>query len=255
MRENMLKRMIAEGKTAVGAYILFVDPQIVEFMGVAGFDYYFVDGEHCLMSFETICSLVRAANAASIEPVVRVPVNEPSIILRYLETGAWNVVVPHCNTGDDVRRAMSAAKYPPMGIRGANSMSRPARYGLTQTPAEYFAQANKETMIIPLIEEAAAVDNIDEILSVEGLEAIFIGAGDLALTMGYPGQMSHPAVREKADLVMRKAVERGVAVLASGRTPEDARRAVEQGAKMILGYPGLMMASACKDYLEAVRRP
>ena len=219
MRENQLKRMFREGKAAVGATAPFHTPEAVEMMGLLGFDFVFLDGEHGGLGPESCQSLVRAAQLSGIEPIVRVPRNDPTVILGYLETGAWSIQVPHVNTAEDARRAVEAIKYPPMGIRGAGSTTRAADYGLGPGPAEYFGHANEQTLVIPMIEEPAAVENIDEIVRVEGLEAIFIGSGDLALTMGYPGQRSHPDVMAAMDRAFQAGRSAGITVGASEATP------------------------------------
>ena len=170
-----------------------------------------------------------------------------------METGAYNFVVPHCNTPEAVRQAIQAVKYPPLGVRGAASSSRAANFGLTQTATEYFAAANELTMVLPMVEEVEAVENIDAILAVDGLEAIFIGPGDMSLTMGYPGQPFHPEVRARVDLVVKKARERGIHVGTIGRDVEGTRAMIDQGIGMLLGSANALMAGACKAYLQGVR--
>ena len=119
MRENRLLKMFGEGRLAVGATPPFVSPEAVEFMGIVGFDFVFLDAEHDAIGPETCQALVRAAELTGIEPLVRVPANNPQTILSYLETGALTVQIPHVNTAEEAHLAVQAVKYPPLGIRGA----------------------------------------------------------------------------------------------------------------------------------------
>jgi 4-hydroxy-2-oxoheptanedioate aldolase len=163
-------------------------------------------------------------------------------------------VVPHCNTAEAVRRVVRAVKYPPNGNRGAGSSSRAADYRLRAGAAEYFAAANEQTLALPMIEEAEALDNLDAILAVDGLEAIFIGPGDLALTVGYPGQINHPAVRDKVNLVIERARARGIWVGTTGRDVEGTLALLDQWVGLILGNAASLFAAAGRSFLEALRR-
>lgn len=253
MRENRIRRRIRDDKVSIGTGLPFREPEMVEFIGLVGYDFFFIDGEHMGVSPETATRMVRAANVVGLEPVVRVPRNDPQDILAYLETGASSIVVPHCSTADDVQQAILAAKYPPIGWRGAASGSRVADYGLTQTPAQYFEAANKETMIFPLIEDVEAVEHLAEILAVEGLEGIWIGPSDLAGSMGYPGQVSHPAVQERVNAIIEQAHGAGTAIAVGANDVASARARIEQGVRIIHSNAAGLFAAACRSYLAGVR--
>lgn len=254
MRENTLKRRLKDGKPAFGTGITFNSAEAVEFLGLVGYDFIFIDGEHAGIGPERCYDLVRAANAVGVEPVVRAPSSDPGVIQPYLETGASTIIVPHCSNAGIVRLAVSAGKHPPKGVRGVGSGSRAANYGLTQTPVQYFAEADEQTLILPMIEDAEAIKNIDAILAVEGLEGIFIGLGDLSMTMGYRGGQNHPAVQQAVSLVIEKAKARGLIVSASGgRDVESARAMVRQGIQMVLSSAATLLADACRGYLKGVR--
>jgi 4-hydroxy-2-oxoheptanedioate aldolase len=254
VRENKLKRLIREGRTAIGAATPFHDPEAVEFLGLLGFDFVFLDGEHGALSTERCQELIRAAQLRDVETIVRVPANDPAVILGYLEAGAWNIQVPHVNGGDEARRAVQAVRYPPLGIRGAGSSTRAADYGLRLGAAEYFARANEQSMVIPMIEEPAAVERIDEIVAVEGLEAIFIGSGDLALTMGYPGQRGHPDVLAAIDRVHRAARAAGIAVGGVGGDAAANNALIEQDYQFVLNSAGALFAAGCRTLLDGINR-
>ena len=254
MRENTLKRLFREGRTAIGVLTPFMDPEAVEFLGLLGFDFVFLDGEHLPLTPAKCQELVRAAQLRGIETVVRVPTNNPAVILGYLEAGALNIQVPHVNSAEEARRAVQAVKYPPVGIRGAGSSTRAADYGLGLGAAEYFAAANEQTLVIPMIEEPAAVENVDQIVKVEGLEAIFIGSGDLALTMGYPGQRGQPEVLDAIGRVHRAARDAGIAVGGVGGDAAANNALIRDDYQFILNSAGALFAGACRAFLSGIER-
>lgn len=196
MLENRLKEKIARGETATGVLVAWPSPELVEFCGYLGFDWVFIDAEHGYIGRETCAAMVRACDVSGIVPLVRVPENNASTILGYLETGAMGVIVPHVSTAEAARAAVEAVKYGPLGARGAGSSTRPANYGLTQTSTEYFQRANDQVMLYVMIEDMAGVENLDEILSVDGIDIVAFGPGDFAMSIGYPGQPGHPEVQK-----------------------------------------------------------
>lgn len=254
MRENRVRQLLQAGKPAIGTSVPFATPEAVEFFGLLGYDFFFIDGEHQAITPSDAIQLVRAANVVGIEPVVRAPVNDPGVILTYLETGASTIVVPHCSDAEAVRRAVQAVKYPPLGNRGAGTGSRAADYGLTAPPAEYFAAANEQTLVLPMIEEPEAIRNLDGILAVEGLEALFIGPTDLSLTMGYPGRPDDPAVQREIAMVVGRARAAGISVGITARDVASTLARLEGGANLILCGAAPLLAGACRAYLQAVRR-
>src|SRR5438067_1428762 len=147
MRTNTLKSKLAAGQPVVGPLLSFNSPELVEFLGLAGFDFVLIDAEHNLVDLDPCLQLVRAADAVGLTPLVRVPRNEPTTILAYLETGAQGIVVPHVRTADDAAAAVRAVKYAPVGRRSSAGSSRAAGYGLTQSAGEYFRAANEQTMV------------------------------------------------------------------------------------------------------------
>ena len=250
MRENALKPMLAAGHVAVGTSLAFPCPELVEACGLLGFDFIFIDGEHDGTDPSACRDLVRAADAVGIQSVVRVPRNDPQTILGYLEAGALSIIAPHVNTADDVLAGIQAVRYPPEGIRGAGSATRAANYGITQSGAEHFRFANSQTLFMPLLEEACAFEHFDEMLKVPGLEVIQIGPGDLALSMGYPGQPDHPAVQELVQEGLTKARQAGIIVGTAARDAAATRALIERGFQMILTSSGAFFTEAIRTFMR-----
>jgi 4-hydroxy-2-oxoheptanedioate aldolase len=253
MRANQLKAVLARGEPVVGPLLSFNSPELVEFCGHAGFDFVLIDAEHNLVGPETCQQLVRAAEAAGLTALVRVPRNEPTSILAFLETGAQGVVVPHVRTEADAASAVAAVKYPPAGKRSAAGSSRPANYGLTQTAAEYFALANERTMVIPLIEEVEGFENLEAIGRTPGIDLLFLGDGDLAMDMGYPGQREHPAVRKVVEDAVGRGRRGGLLLGGPATNPGSAGQLVAAGFRFVLVPLTALFAPAAREVVRSVR--
>jgi 2-keto-3-deoxy-L-rhamnonate aldolase RhmA len=258
VRPNPLRAKIAAGRAVIGPLLQEIpaSPDLVEFMAAAGFDYVIVDGEHGGVSVELARDLVRAAEAAGICALARVPSAEPARILALLDQGIQGIVLAHCNTPDDAEALVRAVKYPPRGIRGAASGSRAAQFGYAGTPREHVELANRETMCLGLIEEARAVPNVPAMLRVDGFDGCFLGAGDMSLTMGleYYGQTpTHPEVQRLIDRVRDDTLAAGKLVMAPAGTGAAARTLIEQGIQMVVVQFGQFFRRACTTYLEEAR--
>ncbi|HBY93926.1 MAG: aldolase/citrate lyase family protein [Ardenticatenaceae bacterium] len=253
MRSNKLKQALKEGGTVICVGPGVPSPELVEFLGHLGFDCIFIDAEHGVIGVERAQEMVRAADAVGIGSLTRVPKNDPAVILGYLETGTGGILVPHVNTADEVRQIMQAVKYSPLGIRGAHSGTRAANYGVTQSGAEYFDQANRETMVAAMIEEVAALENLNEILQVPGLDLCLIGPGDLAMSMGYPGQPDHPEVQAQVDLAVHKICAAGVAAGTVAADGEGVRRLFERGFQLALVSALRLLVVGARQLLAQAR--
>ena len=194
MRKNKIRTLLAEGKVVTSGWLHIPSFWSAEVMAHAGFDAVAVDMQHGLMSIETAIQMMQAISTSDAVPLARATSTDPGGIMRLLDGGAYGVICPLINTADDCRRFISACRYPPLGIRSFGP-TRAKLYG----GADYAEYANEEIMTFAMIETGEAVDNIDEILSVEGLDAIFIGSGDLKLSLtGKAGHDNHPAEFDEA---------------------------------------------------------
>lgn len=193
-----LKARIRAGDTVLGAFVFLPSPAVVEILAEAGFDFVIIDQEHSPRNPETVENMIRAAQARGIAALVRVQRNDPINILHALEAGAGGVVVPFIRDAADVRHAAAAMHYPPRGTRGLCTQTRAAHYGALRTDfLKHAAARAEELLLIGLIEDPSGIANIAGIIAVEdGLDAMLIGRGDLAATMGHLGHTDAPEVRE-----------------------------------------------------------
>ncbi len=247
MKENKLKKHIEDGGVGVGPFIKMTDPAVVEIAGYAGFNFVIIDTEHGPISIETAQNLVRAASCAEITPIIRVKDNKPATILRALDIGAEGIEVPHITSKEDAVRAVQAAKFAPFGERGVCRFVRAAQYSALDR-FKHFETANKETMVVLHIEGIEGVNNLEEILSVEEVDVIFIGPYDLSQSMRLPGQISHPRVIKKMKNVISSARRKGVVVGTFADDVESTRKWMDLGVQYI-GFSvdvGIFYES-CKD--------
>ena len=195
---NRLKIKLAAGEPALGCSLMFPSPQIVEMLGYAGFDWVLLDCEHGSLSPADVEVMSIAAAAAGITPIARPRTNSASDIQTAMDRGVLGVQVPHVNTADDARRAVNAVKFGPSSIRSLAAGTRPDKWGFGGKMADFAAAANAETLVCVQFEHPQALDNIQSILQVDGVDVFFIGPSDLSQSMGYPG---NPAAAPVADAI------------------------------------------------------
>ncbi len=253
MRTNALKAKLRAGQNVIGVLLTINDPDLVELFGHLGYDFVFIDGQHGGVTVETARELVRAAELTGMTPLVRVPRNDPSVILEYLEVGAGGIIVPNVISRTDAESAVRAIKYAPRGTRGSMTMSRAAFYGVTQSGAEYMARANEETMLLPILEDREVLEVLPDVVGVEGIDAILVGPGDLALSMGIPGGWSDPRVQAEVDRIVQAARAAGRPAMIVPLDVEDGRRLRERGFQGLIVISGTLIANAARDFLHGLR--
>lgn len=191
-RVNTLKQRLRNGEQVLGCWTMLGQPQVVEILSLAGFDFLVLDQEHGLGDVTSLAAQLHAMSATSTVGVVRVPWNDHVYLKRVLDVGAEAVLIPSIDTADDARAAVAACLYPPRGRRGtAASSVRASSYGMA---ADYIATCADNLLIACQIESARAVENIDAILAVEGIDLLFIGPFDLSATVGRMNDLKHPDV-------------------------------------------------------------
>src|SRR5437764_2391322 len=208
MQENRVKRILAEGGLALGTHSGGIaDQQIVEIIGLAGFDAAFIDMEHTSFDLRDVQLMVMAAERVGVTSIVRTPGFDPAFILRLLDMGVQGIQVPHVSDPETAREAVKAVRYPPEGERGMAAGSRAADYGKTPL-LEHMAKSNREILLACMIEDMAAVERIDEIAAVPGVDLLAVGPSDLSRSLGVSGQPDHPRLIAAIDRV-RAAVKNG----------------------------------------------
>lgn len=252
MYVNPLKEKLKKRSPVTGCMISAALPALVEISALAGFDFVFIDAEQGPLSEKDCEMLVLAAEARGIIPLVRVPQNSPEIVLRYMDVGAMGIIMPGVKNREEAERVVRAVKYYPRGERGLTS-ARAADYGMSRPMSEYVVDANRETIVLAIIESREAIENIQEILSVPDLDGVIMGAGDLSQDMGYPGQTGHPQV----EAAVQKALDLGIgsgkafgSVIRAGETPD---QYLSRGVSILLTSAFSLLANGAKGFVSKVR--
>ncbi len=249
MRTNTAKRKLAAGRPVSVVNPTYTAPGLVELLGRSGHDVIFIDCEHGPAGWDAVEDMVRAAELADVTPIVRVQSHDPSTITRALDRGAGGVQIPHVNTRAEAEAVVRHAKFAPLGHRGFAG----GRSAFGETMSEYTRRANEETMVVVMLEELEALRNLDDILGTPHVDVFFVAPGDLAQSMGYPGQMDHPAVQAAIDDAVKRIRAAGHApgVLA---TPATVRRYLDLGALFLYVSLAALLGPGTREFLGALGR-
>ena len=198
-RRMKLKQQIGSGKPTLGSWITLGHCGIAEIMANAGFDWLVVDLEHSTISIDMAGDLIRTIDLCGVAPLVRLTSNEPNQIKRVMDAGAHGIVVPMVNTPEDALKAVAAVRYAPEGNRGVG-LARAQGYG--ENFQEYLKWQKDQSVVIAQIEHKDALDNLEDILRVPGIDAFIVGPYDLSCSMGIPGEFEHPEFLAAMDLIV-----------------------------------------------------
>jgi 4-hydroxy-2-oxoheptanedioate aldolase len=199
--KQSLASRIRAGEFLVGLVVKMPCPAVVEAAGHAGFDLIVIDTEHGVGDSADLEHHLRAADSAGIDAIVRVGSNERLQILRALDAGATGVIVPHVDTPHDAELAVQAAHYPPEGARGLATSTRAGRHS-TATLAEHIVRARRDTVVIAQVEDRHAVTWAHDIAATPRLNAVWLGPSDLSMSLGHPGDLTHPDVATAIDAIV-----------------------------------------------------
>lgn len=250
---NRLKAKLRNRSITIGSWITLGHPAIAEIMVKAGFDWLTVDMEHSAITLPEAQQLVQVIELGGCVPLVRVGAKDPDLIKRVMDTGAHGVIVPMVNTREDAEQAVGSVKYPPQGFRGVG-LARAQSYGVD---FEGYKKWNEtESIVIVQIEHIKAVENLEAILSVEGVDAFIIGPYDLSASLGVSGQFDHPdvvkALRRVQDVAKRLDAEAGFHVVPPD--PTQVIEKVKQGYRFVAySLDTLFLSNSCRGGLRAIR--
>ncbi len=247
MPRNSIKKSMQEGKVVFGGWLSIPHPVTVEIMAGAGYDWLLADFEHAPLDIQNGLSMLQAMRYSPVVPLARVPMTDIGWFKRLLDIGFMGLMAPLVRNKEDVQAAVQLAKYPPEGIRGVAGSHRASGYGAYAK--EYLQLSNDETMVIIQIENAESVDNVKEILSVKGVDCLFVGPMDLSTALGTTGDYQNPRYVKAVQQVEEAAKEARVPLGTVVRTHQDAQKRVEQGYQFIgtSSDVRLLASSARKD--------
>lgn len=252
MKPNRMKQKLHAGEPAFGVSVMIPSPQLVEMLGAFGFDWVLLDCEHGTLTLESVELMAMAAEASGLTAIARPVSNSAAHILQVLDRGVAGVQVPHVRTAEEARAAVAAVKYHPLGIRSLAAGTRAAVYDAHGSMADHVRSANDETLIAAQIEDREALDNLDEILQVAGIDVYFVGPSDLSQSMGHPGNAKAPAVAAAIDDCLAR-------IRAAGRIPgmpaatEQVHDALAKGVRYIYTHVPKLLAASARGYFDQAR--
>ena len=243
--ENRFKAALARGDTLYGCWAGFADPYATEILATAGFDWLVIDGEHAPNDLRTIMAQLQVLKGEASHPVVRLPMGEVWAIKQVLDAGAQTLLIPLVESADQARALVRAMRYPPQGIRGSGAaLARASRFSAIP---DYIATANAQMCLLVQVETRAGIDALDDILSVEGVDGVFIGPSDLAADIGHPGDSTAAEVQEviRDALGRIAASDKAAGILATDDATAQTYRA--WGAEFLaVGIDVVMLAQAAR---------
>jgi len=255
-RITKLKEDLAKGKLICGGAVMIPNPISVEILGYTGMDYVYIDTEHVPIGSDLhLQTLIMAAEVSGVTPIVRVKENQEHFIRNALEAGAKGIVVPHVATRKQAEKAVKYSRFPLEGIRGAMTLCRSAKWGIGLNWAEYTRKSNKEVMVILMMEDKEFIDNIDDILTVDGIDSLSFGPGDYSLSIGVEPDDSK--VDEAFQFLVEKAKSKNLPVLTAVIPPtfEQSKKLFEMGINFqLLGADIAFIASGFEGIMNDIIR-
>ena len=246
--ENPVKATLKQGRPVVAATITVNSVDAAAHLANMGFDFLWIEMEHSPVTLETLRNMVLALRGLNAAPFARVPVNEIWTAKRVLDAGVSGVIFPFTSTPELAAQAAAACKYPPHGRRGSGAGL--ARFSWPQVD-DYYTAADQNVVVIAIIEEARAVDNVEAIAATPGVDVLFIGVSDLSFSLGLRGRQDEPALQEAIAKVVAAGKRHGKFLGRPAGTPEQVKQYMEQGFLLFQAPTelGFMLAGA-KRYLE-----
>ncbi|UCH16433.1 MAG: 2,4-dihydroxyhept-2-ene-1,7-dioic acid aldolase [Burkholderiales bacterium] len=251
MRENRLRTLWQADQTAVNGWLAIPSAFSAEVMAHQGWDSLTIDMQHGVIDYQAMVGMLQAISATPTVPVVRVPWLEPGILMKALDAGAYGLICPMINTREDAQRLVAYTNYAPRGTRSFGPI-RALLYG----GADYPQRANETIVRFAMIETRQALDNLDAILSVEGLDAVYIGPSDLSLSLGCRPVFDDvdPPVAQAIDHILERARAHGVVAGVHNGVPEVARARAQKGFRFVtLSSDARLMAAGAQQMLGALR--
>lgn len=249
-----LKQKCAKGDLTIGSWISLGHPAIAEIMARSGFDWLTVDLEHSVITIREAEDLIRVIDLCGVAPLVRLSANDPVQIKRVMDAGAHGIIVPMVNSAEEARKAVEAVRYPPKGRRGVG-LARAQGYGTRFE--EYKEWVAKESMVIVQIEHIKAVENMQDILAVEGVDGFLVGPYDLSGSLGIPGQFEHQAMLEAMARIKAcmKTTKKAAGYHVVEPDIEQLQKRIDEGYRFLAYSVDIrMLDTSCRSVMTKMRR-
>ncbi|WP_291423137.1 4-hydroxy-2-oxoheptanedioate aldolase [Deinococcus sp.] len=249
---NPFKAALRHKQSQIGLWLGLADSYCAEVCAGAGFDWLLIDGEHAPNDVRSTLAIVQALAAYPVFPVVRPPVGEVHLVKQYLDLGVQNLLIPMIDTPEQARQMVAATRYPPQGVRGVGSaLARASRWNAVP---DYLHRANEEICLLVQAETKLALDNLDEILAVEGVDGVFIGPADLSASLGHLGNPGHSDVVQAIEGAISRIVAAGKAAGILSADEKLSRRYLELGATFVaVGVDTTLLARGARALAQSFK--
>lgn len=249
-----LKDRLKRGQICKGTFLLFLwGGDVAEFFAGLGFDYLFLDMEHGSSDLSRIRETILVARAYGVAPLVRVSEIQYNLITRLLDAGAEGIIAPRVESREQTLDLVRFSRYPPDGERGISTFAGHNKFRPIPDVRGFIEARNRDIMVIPQIETRTGLERTEEILSVPGVDGCLIGTGDLAMSMGYPGEFNHPSVQQAAAQIFAACRARNLLFTIPLRTPDEVHAWQQKGLTMLtLASDGAFLTSGAQQFLSRV---
>lgn len=253
MAKSVLKERLLSGEIVHGVLSPNIEPDLVGTLGILGFDLYILDAEHGTAGPPEAAAVVRACEGAGLAPLVRPRGPDAKLILQFLDAGMTGIMLPGARSEGDVKRLVEAVKYPPAGLRGIAPVRANGFLLGAEKQEAWIARANRETLVLPQIETKEALERVEEIASVPGIDGFIVGPRDLALAMGFPDGPGHPEIESAIDRVVAVAKRHGLVVGTVAPTGARAKDLAARGLTIMLHSVTALLKTGAEAYFRAAR--
>jgi 2-keto-3-deoxy-L-rhamnonate aldolase RhmA len=256
MTTRPLKERLRSGEICTGTFLLFLSGgDVVQFFAGVGFDFLIIDMEHGSLDVSRAREMILVARACGVAPIVRVSEAQYSLVTRALDAGAEGILMPRVETRKQCQDLVRFARYAPQGERGVTTFGGHNDYSPVADVPGFLAERSRNILLIVQIETRAGLDNRNEILSEPGIDGCLVGTGDLSLSLGHAGQVSHPDVIDAAEEVFATCREKNLIWTIPIRHPDETARWQAAGMNMLtLTTDGGLLTAGARQFLSSVRR-
>ncbi len=250
MKENKLKTRLVNNQASYGVISPTTDPVICEYIGLCGMDFYIMDAEHGALSINDVAQMIRACEAVGITPLARINSLDEKMILQYFDAGCMGVMMPGTNTADDCKRLVNFVKYAPQGNRGLGPVRSADYMAGKMSQASYINFSNEQTLVLPMIETKEALENLQEMVKIDGVDGFILGPRDLALSMGFLDGPNHDEVKAEINKAIDIVTKAGKFFGTVAATSEQAKDLTDKGVTLLLNSVQGLLTASIKTFMQ-----
>jgi 4-hydroxy-2-oxoheptanedioate aldolase len=250
MIENKLKKRLVEKKASYGVISPTTDPTICEYIGLCGMDFYIMDAEHGALTVSEVAHMIRACETVGITPLARINSLDEKMILQYFDAGCMGVMMPGTNTVDDCRKLVECVKYYPQGKRGLGPVRAADYMAGKLSQAGYLTFSNEQTLVFPMIETKECLQNLSEMVKVDGVDGFILGPRDLALSMGFTDGPAHDEVKKVINEAIAIVTGAGKIFGTVAATAEQAKELTDKGVTLLLNSVQGLLTPSIKSFMS-----